>query len=114
MISGLSARDYTEKLKELDLWLLKKRRILFDMIQVYKIANKIGNINCSLKFYPDRDVIVPTRNQSDPLNLVKNRPNLDIRKNFFCDRVVDTWNKLPGDIQHSDSVQIFNRSLLSI
>ena len=114
MISGLSARDYTGKLKELDLWSLKKRRIMFDMIQVYKIANKIGNVNCSLKFYRDRDVIVSTRNQSDPLNLVKNRPNLDIRKNFFCDRVVDTWNKLPGDIQHSDSVQIFNRSLLSI
>jgi hypothetical protein len=32
MISG--------QLKELDLWLLKKRRIMFDMIQVYKIANK--------------------------------------------------------------------------
>ena len=112
MISGLSARDYTEKLKELDLWSLKKRRVMFDMIQVYKIANKIGNINCSLKFYRDRDDSVPTRNQSDPLNLVKNRPNLDVRKNFFCDRVVDTWNKLPGEIKHSGSVQIFKRSLV--
>ena len=68
MISGLSPRFYTEKLKELDLWSLKKRRIMFDMIQVYKIANKIGDINCSLS---DRDVIVPTRNQSDPLILLK-------------------------------------------
>ena len=111
-MSGLSARDSKEQLTDLDLWSLKKRRVMFDMILVYKIANKIGNINCSLKFYRDRDVSVPTRNQSDPLNLVKNRPNLDVSKNFFCDRVVDTWNKLPGEIKHSDSVQIFKRSLV--
>ena len=43
------------------------------LFQVYKIANAIGKINCSFEFYHDRDVIVPTRNQSDPLNLGKKR-----------------------------------------
>ena len=111
MISGLTAGDYTGKLKELDLWSLSKRRTMFDRIQVFKIANNIGDINCSLVSNCDRDINARTRNQTDPLNLVKGRPSLEIRKNFFCERVVNTWNQIPSEIKQAENVQIFKRSL---
>jgi hypothetical protein len=112
MISGLTADDYPGKLKELDLWSLTMRRTMFDMIQVFKIANNIGNIKCSLVFNRDRNINAQTRNQRDPLNLVKNRTNLEIRRNFFCERVVDTWNHIPSEIKQSENVKIFKRSLV--
>ena len=32
------------------------------------------------------------------LKIRKDRPNLDIRKHFFSQRVVNTWNKLPQHV----------------
>jgi hypothetical protein len=72
MISGLRSRDYAAKLQELDLWSLQKRRVMCDLIQVYKVANKIGNVKCGLQFNQDRVANnIPTRHQADPLNLVE-------------------------------------------
>ena len=41
-----------------------------------------------------------TRHTSKPLNLVKPKPRLEIRKNFFSVRRVDKWNGLPSHIQN--------------
>ena len=49
MISGLNSRTYEGKLKELDIWSLEKRRVMFDLVQMYKVAHNIGNISCSVQ-----------------------------------------------------------------
>ena len=82
-------------------------------LRIIKIANNIGDIQCSLVFNRDRNINAQTRNQRDPLNLVKNHTNLEIRRNFFCERVVDTWNHIPSEIKQSENVKIFKRSLES-
>ena len=51
---------------------------------------------------------------SYPLNLEKKRFNLEIRKNFFSNRVIDNWNKLSVDIKESNSVKEFKNKLLKI
>ena len=112
MISGLTSQDYDDKLLELNLWSLEKRRLMFDMVQVYKIANKIGNVQCSLKFFRDLPEQRVTRNRAEPLNLVKNRPRLDIRKYSFCERVVDSWNNIPTDIKQATTVIRFKSQLV--
>ena len=43
--------------------------------------------------------------------LVKQRCNLDIRKNFFSLRIVDTWNKLPAGVAEAPSLQAFKNRL---
>ena len=108
MISGLRSTSYEDKLKEIGLWTLEKRRRMFDMVQVYKILNDVGNIDVSIsKISVDANQRISTRSQSDPLNLVKKRNSLDIRKYFFTERVVDIWNKLPSKDKHAPTLRIF-------
>jgi len=47
MISGLHSESFEEKLKELNLLLLKERRELADMIQTFKILQGFSDVNPS-------------------------------------------------------------------
>ena len=112
MVSGLRSTSYEDKLKEIGLWTLEKRRQMFDMVQVYKILNDVGNIDVNIsKISVDANQRISTRSQSDPLNLVKKRNSLDIRKYFFTERVVDIWNKLPSKVKHAPTLRAFKYEL---
>jgi ribonuclease P/MRP protein subunit RPP40 len=111
MISGMSNKSYPEKLKELNIWSLEKRRVMFDIIQMYKITHKIGDINCSVQYTGSNRSGVVTRHQIDPRNIVKERSNLELRKNFFTVRVADTWNKIPSDMKNILPEHKFKKSL---
>ena len=111
MISGLQARTYEDKLIELDLWSLEKRRLLFDYVQMYKIANGIGNVKTSMKMYGEQNTIQRTRNQTEPLNLIRSRSNLDIRKNFYTVRIAEQWNNIPSVIKHLPNVKQFKQKV---
>ena len=56
----------------------------------------------------------PTRNTAYSLNLLPTRSNTDIRKNFFSNRVVNTWNSLPVDVKESKSLKIFKSRIEEI
>jgi hypothetical protein len=113
MISGLKAKDYEGKLKELDLWSLEKRRVLLDLTQLHKIVYGIGEVQCSVKHAERRDdVRAVTRSQADNLNIIKERANLEVRRNFFTLRTADVWNRLPSDIKQIVSVSKFKSRLV--
>jgi len=44
------------------------------------------------------------------LKLCQGRVKLDIRINFFPERLIKHWNKLPREVVESPSVQVFERS----
>ncbi len=44
---------------------------------------------------------------ADPLNVRQQASRLDIRKQFFSQRVVDGWKKVPTDIKNSVTVNSF-------
>ncbi len=39
-----------------------------------------------------------TRNSADPLNLRVNYGRLELRRNFFSVRVIDSWKRIPRDL----------------
>ena len=41
------------------------------------------------------------------LNLIKPNARLEIRRNFYSNRVIDSWNRLPLDVKRATSTNQF-------
>ena len=44
--------------------------------------------------------------------MVKQRSNLEIKKHFFSDRVVDKWNSMPSEIKNARDVKKFKNNII--
>lgn len=106
-IPGLSALTYEERLIQLDLKSLKHRRIVKDLVMVYKIIYNVVDLNFDEFFEFSRE----NRTRGHSKKLVVNRFRLDIRKHAFACRVLNAWNSLTEEIVTAPSVRIFRDSV---
>jgi hypothetical protein len=107
LIIGMKGKDYEDRLKLLKLFSLSRRRIRGDIIQVFKFYKGIDKVEMNelFKFSDYR------RTRGHKGKLYKNNCRLDVRKNFFSNRVVDMWNGLPDQLLECNSVNVFKRKL---
>ena len=73
------------------------------MIEVFKILKGFSKVNYNKWF----TLSVNSRTRGHSLKLAKSRSRLDIRKNFFSQRVVNEWNSLPCEVVEAESVNAF-------
>ena len=112
MISGLSGSTYEEKLTELHLDSLSKRRHIFDMVETFKIIRGHENVDANLWFQKIDQNARQTRLTAHPLNLVRRKVSrTDVRNNFFSQRVINPWNNLPDEVKDARKVQSFKDEL---
>ena len=107
LISGMKGLTYEEKLKECNLFSLSRRRLRGDMIQVFKILKGIDKIDMKDLGWELNE----RQTRGHNLKLVKHRSRLNLRQNYFTQRVVDYWNKLPIRVVSLSSVQSFKVAL---
>ena len=107
MISELRHLSYDQRLHKLGLISLEKRRIRGDLIQAFKIIKGFDKINMS-KFFT---LSVGSRTRGHSFKLSKNRARLELRRNFFSQRVVNAWNKLPDEVIDVKTVNAFKQAL---
>ena len=108
LVVGLKGRTYEEKLAELGITSLLERRKKMDLIQTFKIINGLDNVNSTTWFtLVGPNNVRQTRNFNCEKNIVGLISRTDNKKNFFSNRVVTSWNRLPPDIKMSRTLHQF-------
>ena len=107
LIPSLRNKPYLERIKELDLFSLSKRRLRGKLIECFKTLKGFNNIDASKLF----TVITESKTRGNGIKLQGTTAKLDSTKNFFTFSVISEWNKLPENVVESSSINMFKRRL---
>ena len=107
LVPALTNQPYESRLRELGIYSLYCRRQRGDMIETYKLLKGYYDISWSNLF-----TLNPTSHtRGHHLKLYKNQCRLQLRANFFTQRVINQWNSLPDEVVSAPTISVFKDRL---
>ena len=106
LLPHLQDKSYSERLSALSLPSLSYRRHRGDLILLYKIINNYFNSD-----FTDLFTYSTSSTRGHQFKLFKPHTRLLCRSNYFFNRLINDWNRLPSAVVNANSINHF-KSLL--
>ncbi|KFQ90056.1 hypothetical protein N337_03399, partial [Phoenicopterus ruber ruber] len=106
MIRGLEHLSYEDRLRELGLFSLEKRRLREDLLAAFQYLPVLPGAykNAGEGFFTSTS---SDRTRGNGFKLKEGRFRLDIKKKLFTMRVVRHWHRFPREVVDSPSLELF-------
>ena len=105
LVRNIKYKSYDERLCTLNLMSTLDRRERGDMIMTYNILN--DRVEMDARFMK---INTESRTRGHTMNLKINRSKIEIRRNFFSNRIKKTWNGLSQETINSKTIDAFKRA----